>query len=149
MQQYEYKVLSAPAKGEKSRGLKTGVERFAQTMADTLNRMATKGWEFQRAETLPAEERAGLTGKTTVYYNLLVFRRALAPSAHVDVMDGADLDDTAANDEVAPQTPPLSSAERRAMALSAAVAEGPSPKLGPASRSHSDQSPKDQEDYDE
>ena len=40
-----------------------------------MNAMATDGWEFQRAETLPSEERSGLTGTKTVYHNMLVFRR--------------------------------------------------------------------------
>ena len=39
--------------------------------------MAANGWEYVRAETLPCEERSGLTGRTTVYHNVLVFRRPL------------------------------------------------------------------------
>src|SRR5690606_33864208 len=45
-----------------------------------INRMAQAGWEYVRAETLPCEERSGLTSRTTVYHNVLVFRRALAPA---------------------------------------------------------------------
>lgn len=41
-----------------------------------MNDMAASGWEYQRAETLPSTERAGLTGSTTEWRNLLVFRRA-------------------------------------------------------------------------
>lgn len=41
-----------------------------------MNDMGAQGWEYQRAETLPSIERSGLTGSTTEWRNLLVFRRA-------------------------------------------------------------------------
>lgn len=78
MQAYEYTVIPAPARGEKVRGARTGVERFSYTLTMEINRMAANGWEYVRAETLPCEERSGLTSRTTVYHNVLVFRRALA-----------------------------------------------------------------------
>ncbi|MDF3903742.1 MULTISPECIES: DUF4177 domain-containing protein [Paracoccus] len=78
MSSYEYTVIPAPARGEKTRGARSGIERFAATLADVLNEMARDGWDYVRAETLPAEERSGLTSRTTVYHNLLVFRRPLA-----------------------------------------------------------------------
>ena len=80
MSSYEYTVIPAPARGEKAKGAKTGIDRFAATLSDVLNEMARDGWEYVRAETLPAEERSGLTSRSTVYHNLLVFRRALAPA---------------------------------------------------------------------
>lgn len=82
MQSYEYTVLPAPNRGEKVRGARTGADRFAHALATEINRMAQAGWEYVRAETLPCEERSGLTSRTTVYHNLLVFRRALAVAAH-------------------------------------------------------------------
>lgn len=81
MSSFEYTVIPAPARGEKAKGAKTGIERFAATLSDTLNDMARDGWEYVRAETLPAEERTGLTSRSTVYHNLLVFRRALGTGA--------------------------------------------------------------------
>ncbi|SMO62004.1 DUF4177 domain-containing protein [Paracoccus laeviglucosivorans] len=77
MPAYEYSVIPAPVRAEKGRGAKSGGERFAATLTATLNDMAQSGWEYVRAEVLPAEERSGLTSRTTVYHNLLVFRRAL------------------------------------------------------------------------
>lgn len=76
--QYEYAVIPAPAKGEKSKGSKTPTDRYAVAFASELNRMAEEGWDYVRAETLPSEERSGLTGRSVVYHNLLVFRRVLA-----------------------------------------------------------------------
>ena len=78
---YEYRVIPAPVKGTKAKGAKTVEERFALTLLEAMNNMAADGWEFQRAETLPSEERSGLTGRKTVYHNLLVFRRKTAATA--------------------------------------------------------------------
>jgi len=79
-QLYEYTVIPAPARGEKARGARTPAERFSFALLTEMNRMAANGWEYVRAETLPSEERSGLTSRSTVYHNVLVFRRALAPA---------------------------------------------------------------------
>lgn len=78
MQAFEYKVVPAPHKGTKAKGVKTPEQRFANSIEMTLNELAAQGWEYQRAELLPSDERAGLTGSTTNWRNVLVFRRALA-----------------------------------------------------------------------
>ncbi|MCD9146379.1 DUF4177 domain-containing protein [Pseudophaeobacter flagellatus] len=80
MQAFEYKVVPAPHKGTKAKGIKTPESRFANSVEMILNEMASEGWEYQRAELLPSEERSGLTGSTTNWRNVLVFRRALAPA---------------------------------------------------------------------
>ena len=78
MQRHEYKVVPAPQKGTKARGVKTPEGRFANSIEQLLNQMAQDGWEYQRAELLPSEERSGLTGSAVNWRNVLVFRRALA-----------------------------------------------------------------------
>ncbi|SHJ64278.1 hypothetical protein SAMN05444000_11137 [Shimia gijangensis] len=75
---YEYKVVPAPAKGRKARGVKGTENRFAFALESVMNDMAADGWEFQRTETLPSEERSGLTSSTTIFRNVMVFRRARA-----------------------------------------------------------------------
>ena len=82
MQNYEYKVVPAPNRGKKARGVKTPEARFANGIEGVLNEMAAEGWEYQRAEMLPSEERSGLTGTKTTWRNLLVFRRALSAASH-------------------------------------------------------------------
>lgn len=77
MQEFEYKVVPAPHKGTKAKGVKTPEDRFAYSIETVLNQMAAEGWEYQRAELLPSDERTGLTGSTTNWRNLLIFRRAL------------------------------------------------------------------------
>ncbi len=72
---YEYKVVPAPRKARKLKGVKTPEARFALVMQEVMNEHAAQGWEFQRAETLPVDERQGLTSSQTVFRDLLVFRR--------------------------------------------------------------------------
>lgn len=75
---YEYKVVPAPSKGRKARGVKGTENRFAFALENVMNEMAAEGWEFQRTETLPSEERSGLTSTTTTFRNVMVFRRGRA-----------------------------------------------------------------------
>ena len=75
MPRYEYKVVPAPAKGRKAKGVKTPEARFALSVETVLNEMGADGWEYLRADLLPSDERSGLTGSTTHWRNLLVFRR--------------------------------------------------------------------------
>jgi hypothetical protein len=76
MSEYDYKVIAAPTKGVKAKGLKSTEDRFANAIELTINEMASQGWEYQRAEALPSVERSGLTSSKTVWHNLLVFRKA-------------------------------------------------------------------------
>lgn len=75
MRNFEYKAIPAPYQGKKARGVKTTEDRFALSLTDALNEMAADGWEYVRAETLPCDERKGLTGTQTTFQNILVFRR--------------------------------------------------------------------------
>ncbi|WP_170568935.1 DUF4177 domain-containing protein [Ruegeria atlantica] len=74
MQRYEYKVIPAPQKGTKAKA-KNAEDRFAASIEHVLNQMGEDGWEYQRAELLPSEERSGLTSSTVNWRNVLVFRR--------------------------------------------------------------------------
>lgn len=113
MSSHEYTVIPAPSRGEKAKGAKTGIERFAATLTDVLNQMARDGWDYVRAETLPAEERSGLTSRTTVYHNLLVFRRTRsAPgqqyvsTAAAEPQPAPAMVETTAEDTAAPEQSP-------------------------------------------
>ncbi|MFN3641416.1 MAG: DUF4177 domain-containing protein [Gemmobacter sp.] len=85
MQRYEYKAIPAPRKGEKSKDARTTPDRFALALTQVMNAMGRDGWEYLRADTLPCEERVGLTGRQTTFQNVLVFRRAI----DADVAPGA------------------------------------------------------------
>lgn len=73
---YEYKVIPAPTRGQKAKGIKGPEGRFANALEREMNRLGAEGWEYLRADTLPHEERSGLTGSNTSYRSVLVFRRA-------------------------------------------------------------------------
>jgi len=78
MSQYEYKVVPAPKKGLKAKGIKSAENRYANALETAMNALGAEGWEYQRSETLPSEERSGLTRRATTFQNMLVFRRAVA-----------------------------------------------------------------------
>lgn len=75
MTAFEYKVVPAPHQGRKGKGLKTTGERFAHALEGLMNELGAQGWDYVRADTLPCEERTGLTGRTTTFQNVLVFKR--------------------------------------------------------------------------
>ncbi len=149
MQHYEYRVIPAPRRGEKARGLKTTEARLANTLTLAMNQMAADGWEYLRADTLPAEERVGLTGRTTTFQHMLVFRRALVavaaaprPPAALPAPMAASFDDPD-SESVLAELDPLDVAARRAALIarpqfgtaprvSARTDTGLAPSLGPA-----------------
>jgi len=81
MLRYEYKVVPAPSKGIKGKGVRGAEAKFAFAVQELMNGMAGYGWEYQRAETLPSIERSGLASTTTEWRNVLVFRRPRAGDA--------------------------------------------------------------------
>jgi len=81
MAHYEYRVVPAPTKGTKAKGVKTPEGRFANSVQAALNSHAAEGWEYLRSELLPSDERSGLTGSTTNWRNVLVFRRLVETQA--------------------------------------------------------------------
>ncbi len=83
MSAYEYKVIPAPNRAVRVKGVKGTEARFANAIQSVMNDQAGDGWEYLRTDTLPCEERQGLRGRTTVYKNLLVFRRGLEVAEEV------------------------------------------------------------------
>ena len=91
---FEYKVVPAPRRGLKGKGVKGNEARFANALQTIMNSLAQEGWEYQRTDTLPSEEREGLMGRTTVFQNLLVFRRQLDGSQAESAVAAASVDET-------------------------------------------------------
>lgn len=100
MTRYEYKMLPAPTRGVKAKGVKSPEARFAHALELEINALAAEGWEYLRADTMPHEERQGLTGSATTFRTLLVFRRNLVSAA-----EPADLQTVASS-----PAPPLTDA---------------------------------------
>jgi hypothetical protein len=152
MQKFEYKVVPAPKKPGKIRGVKGTDNKFAAQLAQLMNEFGAEGWEYQRTDTLPCEERKGLTGRVTTFQNMLVFRRALpdavavlpieevvteqatplADPAPAPVQDAMPVQDTVA----APQPPQEEKAPvftfRAAAAASLSPVTAPSETMDPA-----------------
>lgn len=126
MQRYEYKVVPAPTRGEKAKGVKGAPARFAHALTALMNEMGRDGWDYLRSDTLPCEERQGLTGKTTVFQNMLVFRRVIVEAEATGIA-------TPEAEAPAPAATPEEVAARAAASLGVAPAdEGNAPALGPA-----------------
>lgn len=73
---FEYKVIPAPKKGKRGKGVRGAEGKFANALMLVMNELGAEGWEYLRTDTLPSEVRTGLTGRTTVFQNMLVFRRS-------------------------------------------------------------------------
>jgi hypothetical protein len=84
MQRFEYKVIPAPRRGEKARGVKTTEDRFAYALTTLMNQYGAEGWDYVRADALPCKERTGFTGTKTTFQNVLVFRRVIGGTAADD-----------------------------------------------------------------
>lgn len=126
---YEYKVVPAPQRAAKAKGLKTTAERFANTLAESINAEAAGGWQFVRSETLPCEERSRLGASRISQQVVMIFARPL----------GATRPDThnalAAAQEAAAQVEPRHAAEPVAEAPAhAAAAPAPQAEAAPARR---------------
>lgn len=103
MTRFEYKVVPAPRRGEKARGLKGPEDRFALALTTLMNSFGREGWEYLRTDTLPLEERHGLAGRiTTSYQNMLVFRRVLTEADTAPQPDAAPKAVVAAPPEAEP-----------------------------------------------
>ena len=120
MAQYEYKVVPAPRKGRKAKGHKTNEERFSFALQEVMNSLGADGWDYLRAETLPSDERAGLTGSQTVYRDVLVFRRERTAA-----QDPVNLPAIDHLPEASPVPPPLARPHR--LVGDTEVAEAPYP----------------------
>lgn len=72
---YEFRVIPAPLKADRIAGLRTDSDRMAYAWTMLLNEMADDGWDYVRADTLPNDNSADLTGTAPPTMTLLVFRR--------------------------------------------------------------------------
>ncbi|WP_342783965.1 DUF4177 domain-containing protein [Puniceibacterium confluentis] len=132
MNNFEYKVIPAPARGEKGKGVKGPEARFAHALELVMNEMAADGWEYQRAETLPSSERSGLTGSVTQWRNLLVFRRPRDAdvAAHQPRLLDAPVSSSAVEEDVSERPVP------RSAGLGAAGLRLGQPRVPPGASQH-------------
>lgn len=73
---YDYKVTPAPKQLKRIKGISSTAELFAATLSEAINLAARDGWEYVRAESLPATEARGWFRRgAEVIETVLVFRR--------------------------------------------------------------------------
>ncbi len=84
MTTYEYKVVPAPRKGVKGKGIKGVDGRFANGLEKVLCEYGADGWEYLRSDTLPSDERSGIATSVTTWRTVLVFRRPAGESSATD-----------------------------------------------------------------
>ena len=78
MQTYEYRVVPAPKRSKRIKGVKGTAGRFAAILMETMNEQAVEGWEYLRSDSLPVEEKPGLLkSRVETYQTVLVFRREI------------------------------------------------------------------------
>ncbi len=155
MDSYDYKVVPAPRRAKKMRGIRGTEELFAHTLTDAINEVARQGWEYLRAERLPAEAPRGwFRTPAATDQTVLVFRRpreGLGPRIAASHEAGADMDAPSApvpaperlpraETERAPVIPPRHREPARRVEPTPASGEAepfptplrPPPRLGPA-----------------
>ena len=135
MTAFEYRVVPAPRRGQKERGLKTAEDRYANALQGTINEMGAKGWEYLRAETLPCEERQGLGGRKTVYHSVLVFRRATAQAGPARCIQASAPALFRSHSFTTPDFSSLRSPSGSALAGRARLGLGAAPRTTPTSQS--------------
>jgi hypothetical protein len=76
MSHYDYKVVPAPKRAKRVKGVKSAEELFALTLTEAINEVARQGWEYVRAEHMPAEASRGwFRSSAAEDQTVLVFRR--------------------------------------------------------------------------
>ena len=101
---HEYKVVPAPVRAAKVKGLKSTADRFAHTLAEHINAQAAGGWQFVRAETMTCEVRKGFGGLKTSTHTVMIFSRLLGatrPDAGAAVAAVQGSDGTATSAQIA------------------------------------------------
>lgn len=105
---YEYKLVPAPKRPGKIKGVKAGEDRLAAHIESLMNELGRDGWAYLRADTLPSEERQGLTSRNTVFHTILVFQRPLTPEgAEIAPLAPSDAPEAPADTPAPSQEPPV------------------------------------------
>jgi len=134
MRKFEYKAIPSPSSGTKAKGVKSTEDRFALSITEVLNDMAAEGWEYVRAETLPCDERKGLTGTQTSYQNLLIFKRFQSAAEPIALKPERIVSAPAPIAEHVEATPRPISEPIQPRRVSTQPAEGNAPRLGAATQ---------------
>ena len=131
MQTFEYKVVPAPNRPKRVKGVKGTAGRFAAVLTETMNEQAADGWEYLRSDSMPVEEKPGLLkSRVETYQTVLVFRRAMGATAQTP-MAGYIEDQS---DMVEPTPEPVTEVAQEAPAVEPETYEEPEAHAEPEIR---------------
>lgn len=73
---YDYKVVPAPRRSKKTKGVREPADLFALTLTEAINEHARAGWEYVRSESIATEIPGGFMRRAREHtVVVLVFRR--------------------------------------------------------------------------
>lgn len=73
---YDYKIVPAPKRAKKVKGVSGAADLFALTLNDAVNELARQGWEYYCSEQLSIQTPGGwLSRSRTEEHAVLVFRK--------------------------------------------------------------------------
>ena len=130
MSYFDYKVVPAPRRAKRSRGVNDPDELLALTLTEAINEHARQGWEYVRAELLAAEAPGRLFRRAKpVDCTLLVFRRPRETLGPKLAVEGTGASDTGTSARAEPVLEPVAGITAEA---SPASPLRPAPTLGSA-----------------
>lgn len=75
MSVYEFKMIPAPERPARMKGLARGEDQFCATLTNVVNEMAADGWEYVRCEALPCSRSRWAFWARRTERQVFVFRR--------------------------------------------------------------------------
>lgn len=136
MTSFEYKVIAAPRRIRKVKGVPGAADQFAHTLGEAINEQARQGWEYLRADVMMADEPRGfLRSDVTAEHTVLVFRRGLQAQAHTRLEPRAEAPPALSHEDRARGI--LAQRDQRAVFDDDPPASAPArqgPRLGPAQK---------------
>jgi hypothetical protein len=136
MSYYDYKIVPAPKRAKKVKGVSGAADLFALTLNDAVNELARQGWEYYCSEQLSIQTPGGwLSRSRTEEHTVLVFRKPREHlSPRIAAETGQDLQPAPRPVEAPRREPRLGGVSAAELAQSRAPADPFRPSLGPAEK---------------
>jgi hypothetical protein len=136
MSYYDYKIVPAPKRAKKVKGVSGAADLFALTLNDSINELARQGWEYYCSEQLSIQAPGGWFSRArTEEHTVLVFRK---PREHLSPRIASEIprEEPAAMRpvEVPRREPSLGGVSATELAQERATGDRRLPSLGPAEK---------------
>ena len=135
---YDYKIVPAPKRAKKVKGVSGAADLFALTLNDAVNDLARQGWEYYCSEQLSIQTPGGwLSRSRTEEHTVLVFRKPrehLSPRIAAETGQEAPIPVAPRSAEPQRREPSLGGVPAAELARTRAGADPFRPSLGPAEK---------------